>query len=635
MPSSASLSYDSRASKRRGLSAAVLGTIGLSLTMGIGANAQTPPSNYAVLMFPSPLPDIKAIDKSDSTSAVGKSIYVGEPYSKLTIGASLAKSLLSGPQSSGPEALSGPWVVLHKKFSNSGNSSFIYAATVQKTGAPVIDLSTVATGQLGGYRPTTANAIDGTVIGGFWDRSTQNYQTIHSAAIWNWTGTQWTFTDVHQASQINTLLGPDSQSEIFGISYNSLSASTTGVGFGASSGGKAKPLRWEWAGGNFTVKMLDTSLLGASDLFGIGLKAEEETTVGYGYGSLTGAREPGNYITSWPFLRHAIRWEGIQATDLHTATNLNTLLGAQAESNCVDVANNIMVGTGQGANNGPKILWSPPATDRFNYPSRALRWTKNEDGSFTAMSLSQFLPTVAPSIVTEDYVSSITKDGSILGSRQVYDAQNNYSGSGTVIWKPLATDASYSLIVPLEAKAYIVRPFTQNAGQTQVYGELLLGTNNTGTLTVEGGSVSNDGTIRGIVALNGGSLSGTGTIQGNVINYGGVFKPGKAGTTLTTTDPLLLSGSFRQTAGGTLGVVANNGLIISGSAILGGNLGIVLPKGTTPVVGSAITVLTCGSVSGMFASIPMGWTLTSSTTGTFPRQTVIKAVYVGTGKPRF
>ena len=95
-----------------------------------------------------------------------------------------------------------------------------------------------------------------------------------------------------------------------------------------------------------------------------------------------------------------------------------------------------------------------------------------------------------------------------------------------------------------------------------------------GPLTIQGGTLQDDGTVNGATTLTGGTLDGTGTLGGSVTNTSGTVEAGVAGV-----GTLAVSGSYTQASGGTLTVPisgANSGdypvLAVSGMVTLNGTV---------------------------------------------------------------
>ena len=104
----------------------------------------------------------------------------------------------------------------------------------------------------------------------------------------------------------------------------------------------------------------------------------------------------------------------------------------------------------------------------------------------------------------------------------------------------------------------------------------------------------------GSVVVNGGSLSGSGVIRANVTSS----------VHVAPTTSIVISGSYTQTASGSLDVAlagTNGGtgygqLFVNGAVMLGGTLDVTLAKGFTPGAGDAFVPLSFGSKAGDFST---------------------------------
>jgi hypothetical protein len=154
---------------------------------------------------------------------------------------------------------------------------------------------------------------------------------------------------------------------------------------------------------------------------------------------------------------------------------------------------------------------------------------------------------------------------------------------------------------------------------------------NSGTLLVNGTSGSGAGS--GVTVNSGGTLGGTGTINGSTtVNAGGNLAPGNGGNstgTLTTGALTLASGSnFRidinGTAAGAFDQVSVTGTNGGGVTVTGSNL--VVTVGTTLALNDTFIIVNKtagGAVTGTFAGIPQGGTVTGS------NGTVFQVSYTG------
>lgn len=117
--------------------------------------------------------------------------------------------------------------------------------------------------------------------------------------------------------------------------------------------------------------------------------------------------------------------------------------------------------------------------------------------------------------------------------------------------------------------------------------------------------------INAPITIDGGTLNGIGEIRGAVTNRGGTVSPG-----LIVAQPLRITGSYFQEAGGTLETHQDSGmsgqrmsrLEVRGPVTLGGTLRLQFPPNSPPNVGDRFLALTGTSVGGDFAelSLPEG-----------------------------
>jgi hypothetical protein len=117
--------------------------------------------------------------------------------------------------------------------------------------------------------------------------------------------------------------------------------------------------------------------------------------------------------------------------------------------------------------------------------------------------------------------------------------------------------------------------------------------------------VASDGELIASVSLAGGVLAGSGKVTGNVLNSAGSVRPGASPGALT------VQGAYTQGAGGTLqieieGAVAGtefDRLLVTGTATLGGALGIVNDPGFAPTASDRFPVLSAARRSGTFSNV--------------------------------
>jgi hypothetical protein len=138
----------------------------------------------------------------------------------------------------------------------------------------------------------------------------------------------------------------------------------------------------------------------------------------------------------------------------------------------------------------------------------------------------------------------------------------------------------------------------------------------TGPLTLEGGSLHDDGTIGQFtfgevttpvpITLAGGTLGGTGTVAGSLTATGGVLAPGDA------PGPLQIAGEYTEESGGTLAIgIAGptpgtefDQLLVGGAASLAGALSVTEEGGYEPPLGQTFKIISHAPLSrGSFSSI--------------------------------
>jgi hypothetical protein len=108
----------------------------------------------------------------------------------------------------------------------------------------------------------------------------------------------------------------------------------------------------------------------------------------------------------------------------------------------------------------------------------------------------------------------------------------------------------------------------------------------------------------------GGTISGGGTVEGNLVNTSGTVGPGNSVGTLT------VQGDFTQESAGILAIeLAGTAddefdvLAVGGSAVLGGSLDITELLYSPSSIDSWVIMTTSGGITGSFASITGGYTV--------------------------
>lgn len=121
------------------------------------------------------------------------------------------------------------------------------------------------------------------------------------------------------------------------------------------------------------------------------------------------------------------------------------------------------------------------------------------------------------------------------------------------------------------------------------------------------GSAAQASPTPGTITLNGGTITGTGEIRGNVINQGAFIAPGNSA------GGIVVNGNYTQGGGSTLVLELGGKTFfdsfsydvfqVAGTATLGGNLVVKTINGFTPASGDTVSALLYGSRTGTFASI--------------------------------
>jgi outer membrane autotransporter protein len=136
-------------------------------------------------------------------------------------------------------------------------------------------------------------------------------------------------------------------------------------------------------------------------------------------------------------------------------------------------------------------------------------------------------------------------------------------------------------------------------------GTLSLTGNNTytGPTTVNGGTLSVNGSLASSVTVNsGGTLAGSGTVGGATINGGAIVAPGNSIGTLS------VNGGFTQSAGSIYQVQVNNQgqadkINVNGTATLGGTVQVQAQPGTYGPRTTYTIVTASGGVNGTYAGV--------------------------------
>ena len=212
-----------------------------------------------------------------------------------------------------------------------------------------------------------------------------------------------------------------------------------------------------------------------------------------------------------------------------------------------------------------------------------------------------------------------------LGGPQTWT--NNSGNLFTVSGATLALGGSDTLTVNGTGDTLISAVISGGMGSDLIKdgtGTLTLTRVNTydGDTIVNGGTLLVNGSYAGMgdaTVNNGGTLGGTGIITGTVtVNAGGTLAPGNGGNTtgILTTGALTLApiSNFRVDINGTTPGTGYDQITAGGAVtITGSNL--VVTVGTSVSVGQTFTILnkvSVGAVTGIFAGIPQGGTVTGS-----------------------
>jgi T5SS/PEP-CTERM-associated repeat protein len=211
-------------------------------------------------------------------------------------------------------------------------------------------------------------------------------------------------------------------------------------------------------------------------------------------------------------------------------------------------------------------------------------------------------------------------------SARTLEVANNGVGTAT-----LTIDGSGSTFTQLGVAAITLGHAATGSGAINVRNSAIFTTgtgpinvNSTGAINIESGAVFD---ARGPVNLNGGAFNFLGgrlhvdSFTGNLTNQGGTLAPGHSAGNTT------IVGSYTQQSaakleieiGGTSAGSAHDVASATGSAVLGGELRLVLINGFVPTAANSFTVLSAaGGISGAFGNAPNGkrW-FTTDGSGTF------------------
>ncbi|HEY6764665.1 MAG TPA: hypothetical protein VI386_07830 [Candidatus Sulfotelmatobacter sp.] len=251
-----------------------------------------------------------------------------------------------------------------------------------------------------------------------------------------------------------------------------------------------------------------------------------------------------------------------------------------------------------------------------------------QPGAFSMAGALNLLPKTSFSVGSLAQIVS----GSLTAGQWVFDSNFNITGTPVTI-------TSNSAVLTLSGGTFFntanntnaMTTLAVNKNQLRILNFAKLATKgnltNSGTMTIAkgcgltiggtgtsytqtGGKTTHDGMLTGTVKVNNGSFLGAGSITGNV-TVGGA----KVGALLSVGDTGLaaqikITGSYTQTAngklstgiGGTTAITQYSQLKVTGAATLNGTLAAPLLGTFVPTIGQTFTVLTAGSVSGVFSN---------------------------------
>jgi len=245
----------------------------------------------------------------------------------------------------------------------------------------------------------------------------------------------------------------------------------------------------------------------------------------------------------------------VKTTNNGTITSTKGVLGIQTLTN--ETAGGVLSGTGTYNANGtigfPVALVNNAATVNIG-PSGVVGTYGNSNTST---------------------IGGMTTNSGTFSVNRTLSIPKNYANSGTI---------------NVNGVTLTVTTLTQTAGTTTV---------TTGG-TLQGGSLGN-----GAITINGGTLTGNGSIAGQVSGTG-TISPGRSA------GPLSIAANYSPGASGTLAIGISGPsqvgtdfgkLAVTGTATLNGTLAIQTQSGYTPPLGTTYTILTGGTVNGTFSSI--------------------------------
>jgi len=319
---------------------------------------------------------------------------------------------------------------------------------------------------------------------------------------------------------------------------------------------------------------------------------------------------------------------------------------------------------------GNSSLWSNPLNWTLGGPPTGAQ-TANFDANFT--SANQPNITAATSVGALHVAADVTQNVTISASLANILTIDGVGAGGTGVL--IDNGAAFTLTIDCRVALGAPQTWTNNSGNlfTVSGATLALGGSDTltvngtgdtlisavtsggmnsdvikdgtGTLTltalntydgdtiVNGGTLLVNGSITGMgdaTVSNGGTLGGTGLINSAVtVNAGGTLAPGNGGNTtgILTTGALTLApiSNFQVDINGTAPGTGHDQITATGTVtITGSNL--VVTVGTTLALGQTFTILNkvaAGAITGTFAGIPQGGTVTGS------NGTVFQVSYTG------
>ena len=240
---------------------------------------------------------------------------------------------------------------------------------------------------------------------------------------------------------------------------------------------------------------------------------------------------------------------------------------------------------------GGEVTCLADSTIQFTTSNRGLSRSFNNSG------YAAFLGAIALSNADYTNLSGATVDLQSDNGRFSLSSSSTLYNNGTLI-KSGGAGAS-----PIHVHFRNAGAVEVQSGALEFYGSFgLTYIQTAGQTILNGGGI--DMINNAVYRLQGGDLTGVGTVTGEIDSPGGVVRPGLSAGALT------IDGDFTQGAAGTLAIELGgvnpgefDGLSVTGTAALGGELNIALIDGYVPTSGATFVVLTAGSLSGTFDTL--------------------------------